>query len=398
MIRVRIGDFLNHRRVDKGRGHGDKALDVDEYAAVALHADKHTLGTCKRTADDAHALALGKVARVGVEIDEFLVIGARHLDEVFHLFFGHNDGFAIGLVHDVADGQLGRHLVLLHVGGRDVDENQVVHTGNEALDHHTVALLAAVLHGHEILDAAGIQVFLDFELAVIGHADGKPHLLFASFFHYCPYFHVCKVTVFFVTGHQSAPFHVIIIVTPLIMAKEIKKWTTLESRYIIQRPWLTARVDKVQLPDGRINPEHYVLEYPEWVNIIAITGGGEFVMVRQYRHAMDIVLDELCAGVVEQGETPLQAAQRELLEETGYGGGTWREIMTVGQNPSICDNITHCFLAEGVERVSDQHLDAGEDIAVLLLSRDEVEAMLRENRQLQALMAAPLWRYFAEHK
>ena len=171
------------------------------------------------------------------------------------------------------------------------------------------------------------------------------------------------------------------------MAKEIKKWTTLESRYIIQRPWLTARVDKVQLPDGRINPEHYVLEYPEWVNIIAITVDGKFVMVRQYRHAMDVVLDELCAG----------AARRELLEETGYGGGTWREIMTVGQNPSICDNITHCFLAEGVERVSGQHLDAGEDIAVLLLSRDEVESMLRENRQLQALMAAPLWRYLAEH-
>ena len=138
------------------------------------------------------------------------------------------------------------------------------------------------------------------------------------------------------------------------MAKEIKKWTTLESRYIIKRPWLTARVDKVQLPDGRINPEHYVLEYPEWVNVIAITRDGEFVMVRQYRHAMDIVLDELCAGVVEQGEAPIDAARRELLEETGYGGGQWREIMTVGQNPSICDNITHCFLAEGVERISDQ--------------------------------------------
>lgn len=181
------------------------------------------------------------------------------------------------------------------------------------------------------------------------------------------------------------------------MAKEIKKWKTLESRYIIQRPWLTARVDKVELPDGRINPEHYVLEYPEWVNIIAITREGEFVMVRQYRHAMDIVLDELCAGVVEQGEAPVDAAKRELLEETGYGGGTWREIMTVGQNPSICDNITHCFLAEGVECLSDQQLDASEDIAVLLLSRAEVEAMLRENRQLQALMAAPLWRYLAEH-
>jgi len=178
---------------------------------------------------------------------------------------------------------------------------------------------------------------------------------------------------------------------------DIKKWSTLESRYIIQRPWLTARVDKVQLPDGRINPEHYVLEYPEWVNVIAITLEGQFVLVRQYRHAMDVVLDELCAGVVEEGEEPLHAAQRELMEETGYTGGTWQEIMTIGQNPSICNNVTHCFLAEGVTRTGDQQLDESEDIAVLLLSRDEVETMMVENRMLQALMAAPLWRYLAEH-
>ena len=84
----------------------------------------------------------------------------------------------------------------------------------------------------------------------------------------------------------------------------IKKWKTLDSRYIIRRPWLTARVDRVQLPSGVIHPEHYVLEYPDWVNVIAITGDGMFVMIRQYRHAMDQVLTELCAGVSEQGETP----------------------------------------------------------------------------------------------
>ena len=181
------------------------------------------------------------------------------------------------------------------------------------------------------------------------------------------------------------------------MKSNIKKWTTLESRYLIRRPWLTARVDRVQLPDGRINPEHYVLEYPDWVNVIAITDAGEFVMIRQYRHAMDVVLTELCAGVAEQGETMLEAAQRELLEETGYGGGTWREFMAIGQNPSTCNNLTHCFLAEGVSRQSTQHLDASEDIEVVLFSRAELEELMRSGEMLQALMAAPIWRYLAEH-
>ena len=180
--------------------------------------------------------------------------------------------------------------------------------------------------------------------------------------------------------------------------KEIKKWTTLSSRYIIKRPWLTARVDEVQLPDGRINPEHYVLEYPDWVNVIAITTQQQMVMIRQYRHAVDDVLIELCAGVAEQGETPLQAAQRELLEETGFAGGTWSKLMTIGQNPSICTNITHCFLAQGVERVSEQSLDPGEDIEVLLMSPQQVYDLLAKDQMLQALMAAPLWRYFASQQ
>lgn len=179
------------------------------------------------------------------------------------------------------------------------------------------------------------------------------------------------------------------------MTKKIEKWKTLDSRYIIKRPWLTARVDRVQLPDGRINPEYYVLEYPDWVNITAITARGEFVFVRQYRHAFDDVFDELCAGVSEKGEQPIEAARRELLEETGYAGGEWTLTMTIGQNPSTCDNLTYCFLARGVERVDSQHLDASEDIEVVLKSEREVYDMLVADEMKQALMAAPLWRYFA---
>ena len=103
------------------------------------------------------------------------------------------------------------------------------------------------------------------------------------------------------------------------------KWDVLHSEYIIRRPWLTARRDKVRLPDGRVNDEYYVLEYPDWVNVIAITPDDRFVLVRQYRHGLGRTSFELCAGVCEKGETPEESARRELFEETGYTGGEWHE-------------------------------------------------------------------------
>lgn len=179
--------------------------------------------------------------------------------------------------------------------------------------------------------------------------------------------------------------------------KEPGLWKTAESGYLIERPWLTARKDHVILPDGRENPEHWVLEYPDWVNVTAVTADGDFVFERQYRHGLGIVEYEICAGVIEEGETPLEAARRELLEETGYSGGKWSLLMETCQNPSVCSNITHCFLAEGVKLSRDQHLDYTEDISVHLLSGKEVLGLLKADRIKQALMTAPLWKYFSEH-
>lgn len=175
----------------------------------------------------------------------------------------------------------------------------------------------------------------------------------------------------------------------------MNRWKTLKSEYIIKRPWLTARRDVVQLPNGEINDEFYVLEYPDWINVIAITPDDHFVFVRQYRYALDLDSIELCAGVIEPNETPEEGARRELLEETGFGGGEWKEFMTIGQNPSTCNNLTHCFIATGVEKIQDQHLDRTEDIDVVLLSREQVLEMLKSDTLKQALMLAPLWRYFA---
>ena len=182
------------------------------------------------------------------------------------------------------------------------------------------------------------------------------------------------------------------------MAGKDMKWKTLSQKYLIEKPWLTARVDKVELPTGAIIDEYYVLEYPDWVNTIAITKEGEFVFVRQYRYAIGKTVNELCAGVIEKGEEPMVAAKRELMEETGFGGGTWQKWMTISANPSTHTNLTHCYLATDVERMDVQHLDKAEDIEVRLFSREEVMEMLEKGEIWQSLMAAPLWKYFAKEK
>ena len=101
---------------------------------------------------------------------------------------------------------------------------------------------------------------------------------------------------------------------------------------------------------------------------------------------------------MEDGETPLEAARRELEEETGYGGGEWKELMLISGNPSTTSNLTHCFLAVGVEKVSAQHLDSTEDLSVCLLALDQVRQLLVSDKIRQSLMAAPLWKYFAENR
>lgn len=176
-----------------------------------------------------------------------------------------------------------------------------------------------------------------------------------------------------------------------------RPWKVLRSEYLARKPWFTVRHESLELPDGRRIPNYYVFEYPDWVNVIALTRDGRFVMIDQYRHGLGRSDFELAAGCCDPDDaSPLAAARRELLEETGYGGGEWREFMQLSANPATQNNLTHCFVATGVQRLSAQHLETTEDIAVHLMTRDEVRELLDKGRIVQALMAAPLWRFFAE--
>ena len=172
-------------------------------------------------------------------------------------------------------------------------------------------------------------------------------------------------------------------------------WKVHKSECIFRSPWLTVNREEVELPNGKTLDDFYVLHYPTWINVIAITEDGQFVLERQYRHAISQVCTEICAGCAEEDEDPLTAAKRELLEETGYTGGTWTKLMTIVPNGTSMDNFCHCYLAEGVRKVSGQHLDESEDINVFLRSKEDVYQMLLDGEFIHSLMCAPLWKYFA---
>ncbi|MBL7781344.1 MAG: NUDIX hydrolase [Saprospiraceae bacterium] len=174
-------------------------------------------------------------------------------------------------------------------------------------------------------------------------------------------------------------------------------WKVLDRRYVLdRRPYMMLREDTVLLPNGARIDDFFVFEYPDWVMTLAVTKAGEFVLIRQYRHGIGAVYYELAAGVAEAQYSMLENAQRELLEETGFGSGDWQPWIQASANPSTHTNTSHIFLAVGVERIDNQQLESTEDIVVQVLPGREVLRILRAGEVFQALHAAALWKYFAE--
>ena len=175
----------------------------------------------------------------------------------------------------------------------------------------------------------------------------------------------------------------------------IVDWEIKDSSYPFICPWLKVRKDFVKLPNGTEISDFYVTESPDWVNVIAMTTDGEFIVEEQYRHGIQKVCFELCAGMVDEGESPLEAAKRELLEETGYSGGNWTAFGTSVPNASGSTIKCYHFLATDVECNQSPKPEQTEDIKLHLLTEQELKQIMLDGRIAEAVMLAPLWRYFA---
>jgi ADP-ribose pyrophosphatase len=172
---------------------------------------------------------------------------------------------------------------------------------------------------------------------------------------------------------------------------EILKWERLSSRYLVKEKWATLRVDTCKLQNGSIKDDYYVLEYPNWVNAIALTAEHKLILVRQYRHAADIVSLEIPGGVIDGDELPESAIRRELLEETGYSFESAELITTLYPNPATANNVTYTYLLKGGVKTHGQHLDEHEILNVEEYTVEEVKQLLKDNKIDQALHCAALF-------
>ena len=165
----------------------------------------------------------------------------------------------------------------------------------------------------------------------------------------------------------------------------------LESSYTFADSWLRLRGDRVRLADGRILPACHVFEYPDWVDVIALTAARNVVLVDQYRHAVGQIRTEFPAGAVDDAEAPLAAIKRELLEETGYASQEWHRLGSAAVNPVLQTNRIHCFLALGAQKVAEQDLDEGEAIRTHELPLSAfIERVEAGSLELPALQLASL--------
>ncbi len=184
------------------------------------------------------------------------------------------------------------------------------------------------------------------------------------------------------------------------MDHEELKWELTDVKHIRTDEWIDFREETYLLPDGTELGPFYSYSRRSYVVIIAYDISGNIICVRQFRYGIGEVTTEFVAGGIEldgeteyttrdmpenKAETVLEAARRELLEESGYTSDDWEHIFSIPSNATVCDNYAHILIARNCTKVSGQHLDDAEFLNVVLLRPEEIDDLIKEGRFLQSV-------------
>ena len=181
-------------------------------------------------------------------------------------------------------------------------------------------------------------------------------------------------------------------------------WQEIETEHLIQNEWIDLRRSKYRFPDGSEFEPYYSYSRRDYVVIVASDEDGNYLCVRQFRQGIKEVTTEFPAGGIERrdgreyrtgehgrdisSEDALEAAKRELLEETGYESDEWRHLLTVPSNATIADNYAHLFVARNCRKVAELSLDNTEFLRVIKLSASEIEELIAGGGFQQAMHVA----------
>ena len=175
-------------------------------------------------------------------------------------------------------------------------------------------------------------------------------------------------------------------------ARPGKPWRRLEALRLARCRIFDLDRVRFQPEGGGAARDFYVVEAPDWINVVPLTEDRRVVFVRQFRFGADLLTLEIPGGMCDDGESPRVSALRELREETGYATDDLVDLGWVHPNPAFLSNRCHMFLARNVRRVGDPTPDEDESIEVVTVPLDDVPGLIRDGSITHALVIAAFHR------
>jgi ADP-ribose pyrophosphatase len=159
-------------------------------------------------------------------------------------------------------------------------------------------------------------------------------------------------------------------------------WEVLAERQLLDlSPWLKVAAQTIRLPNGTILPDYILAPSREFSMVLAVTPQGRVLLVRQYKHGLGAEAIELPAGYLDSpAEPPLDCARRELREETGYEAAEWTPLGSFALDSNRGPTRCYFFLATGLRRAGEPHLDPSESLSVFEAEPQEVLELLVQGR------------------
>ena len=180
--------------------------------------------------------------------------------------------------------------------------------------------------------------------------------------------------------------------------KDPLEWEEIKTEHIIEDEWIDFRKSTYRFPDGRVFEPYYSYSRRDYVVIVATDTEGNYICVRQFRQGIRKVTTEFPAGGIErkggreyncedsrEAEDALEAAKRELKEETGHESDEWEFLLRVPSNATIADNYAYLFTAKNCRKVSGQSLDETEYLNAQKYTEEEIEEMIKNGEFAQAV-------------